>query len=530
MPGIRFDVRSARVRLPVVAAIAALAAMISACTSGSASGTAGRQINTSGEITIGTPNPPLGFNPATSANPGQGYAEYEAVFGQLIAVNPKTGDFEPDLATSWAWSANHLALYLTLRHGVKFQDGTPFNASAVAYYENYYIRQGDFASVLSAVTSVKPIGTYDVVFNLKTEDSTLLGDLTIDPGFVPSEKALKAEGSSFASHPVGAGPYRFVSEETGYDYVFQRWSGYWNNAHEPRVQALRWEVFPTDTAEVDAIQSGAINVATFLDPQDYKVLSANSSLTGSTAPNVDAWFGFEDTNDPPFNSTRFRLAWEEAIDRQALAQVVTVGTGRAFTVSSPGVEPYVRNLLPIWPYDPASARALVKAAGYPHGINVTCYAEIESMGGNYQAIDPLLIADYKAVGINLTLLPLTPTGLGLMLQGKLGACAFYSSDAVDTSVWGLENTYENTSWSMGGLDPAHADYGTDVYVDQFKNTFTNAGLVRLYYDIEEQHKKVPGSLTPLFTAPEINFYQRDIRGWYSNAFNDDHWYSMYRAS
>jgi peptide/nickel transport system substrate-binding protein len=517
--------------LLAVPALLALAAFASACSSNAApSGGAAGHIDTSGEITIGTPNPPLGFNPATSPNPGQGYPEYEAVFGQLIAVNPTTGDFEPDLATSWSWSPNHLALYLNLRHGVRFQDGTPFNADAVAYYEDYYIRQGDFASVLSAVTSVRAIGNYEVVFNLSHEDSTLLGDLTIDPGFVPSEAALKSEGSSFASHPIGAGPYRFVSQEPGYDYVFQRWDGYWNNGSEPRVQTLRWEVFPTDTAEVAAIESGTINVAAFLDPEDYKALKADANLVGSTAPNVDAWFGFEDTNDPPFNSTKFRLGWEEAIDRQALANVVTDGTGQPFTVSSPGVEPYVQSLLPIWPYDPASARALIKAAGYPHGLNVTCYAEIESMGGNYNAVDPVLVADYKAVGITLTIRPLTPTDLGLMLEGKLGGCAFYSSDAVDTSIWGLENTYENTSWSQGGLDPARADYGTDKCVDQFQRTFTNAGLEELFYDIEKSHKTEPGALTPLFTAPEINFYQSDIRGWYSNAFNDDHWYAMYRVS
>jgi ABC-type transport system substrate-binding protein len=516
-------------------AIATLAAMAAACSGAASSGSANTpagtgKVDTAGEITIGTPNPPDGLNPGTTDNVGAGFPFLEAVYGQLIQVNPTSGNFEPDLATAWAWSASHLALTLTLRKGVTFQDGTPFNAAAVAYYENYYIKQGDTNGLLSLVKSVVATGPYTVVFNLAGLDSTLIGNLTTGPGFVPSEAALKSDPAGLDTHPIGAGPYKFVSQETGYDYVFQRWPTYWDNASLPRVQQLRWEVFPTDTAEVDAIKSGAINVATFLDPQDAKALNGYPGLTVSEAADVDAWFGWEDTADAPFNSAQFRLAWEEAIDRNGLADVVTDGTGRAFTVASPGVEPYVENLLPIWPYDPAGAAKLVKESGYRNGLNVTCYAEAQDLGGNYNAIDPILIADYKAAGINLTIRPMDAAQLGLMVQGKLGACAFGNSDAVDTSIWGILNTYKNTVWSQGVFDPSHVDYGTDQYIDAFQGTFTNAGLEKLYYDIEKQQKSVPGVLTPLFTAPEVNVYQSGIKGWQSNAFNNDYWYAMYRTS
>jgi peptide/nickel transport system substrate-binding protein len=515
-------------------ATAAAAALVSACSSGPPSSTgsssSGGKIGTSGEITLGTPNPPDGLNPGTTTNVGAGFPFLEAVYGQLIQVDPADGNFIPDLATSWLWSSNHLALTLQLRHGVTFQDGTPFNAAAVAYYENYYIKQGDMGGLLSLVKSVQAAGPYTVVFTLAGPDSTLIGNLTTAPGFVPSEAALRNDPSGLATHPVGTGPYKFESEETGYQYVFQRWPKYWDNAGEPRVQNLRWEVFPTDTAEVDAIKSGAINAATFLDPQDAKALASYPGLTVSEAPDVDAWFGWEDTADPPFNSTQFRLAWEEAIDRTGLASVVTDGTGKAFTVASPGVEPYVKNLLPIWPYDPAKAAKLVKESGHPNGINVTCYAEAQDLGGNYAAIEPILIQDFKAVGINVTFDPMSSAQLGEMVAGKLGACAFGNSDAVDTSIWGILNTYKNTVWSQGVFDPSHIDYGTDTYIDAFQATYTNAGLEQLYYKIEMQQKAIPGVLTPLFTAPEVNVYQNDIKGWYSNAYNNDYWFAMYRTS
>jgi peptide/nickel transport system substrate-binding protein len=504
--------------------------LIAACGSGNSSSASGKPtVDTNGTITIGTTVPAQGFNPATSVNVGAAYGQYQAVFDSLIQVNPNTGVLGPELATSWTWSSNHLDLYLFLRRGVRFQDGTPFDAAAVAYYENYYLAQGDTEGLLAYVSSVTAPGNYEVDFHLTQPNALLLGNLSDAPGYIPSEAALKHEGSAgFATHPVGAGPYTFSSEVAGYDYVLKRWPGYWDNAHEPRVSELRWEVFSSDTAEVDAIESGAINVAAFLNPQDYNALKTYPNLVVSAAPDVDAWFGFEDGNDPPFNSIQFRLAWEEAVDRNGLAKVVTDGTGAGFTVASPGVEPYVKSLLPIWPYDPATAAKLVTESGHPHGVSVTCYAEAEDLGGNYNSIDPILIAEYKAVGINLTIRPMDSAQLGLMVQGKLGACAFFYVDTVDTSLWGIENTFKNTAWSQGFTNPAHVDYGTDQYVTQFQRTFSNGALEKLYFEIEATEKNDPATFTPLFTAPEVNVYQKGIVGWYSNAFNNDHWYAMYR--
>jgi peptide/nickel transport system substrate-binding protein len=511
-------------------ATASALALLAACTSGNSTNASGKSgIDTSGTITIGTTVPAQGFNPATSVNVGAAYGQYQAIFDSLIQVSPKTGALEPDLATSWTWSPNHLDLYLYLRRGVRFQDGTSFNAAAVAYFENYYISQGDTEGLLAYVSSATALSNYEVVFHLTQPNALLPGNLSDAPGYIPSESALKKEGAGFATRPVGAGPYTFSSEEAGYDYVLKRWPGYWNNSHEPRVSELRWQVFSSDTAEVDAIESDAVNVATFLAPQDYNVLKRYPNLVASAAPDVDAWFGFEDGNYPPFNSTQFRQAWEEAINRDGLAKVITDGTGAGFTVASPGVEPYVTRLLPIWPYDPARAARLVEESGHPGGVNVTCYAEAEDLGGNYDAIDPILIAEYKAVGINLTIRPMTSAQFGLMVQGKLGACAFFYVDTVDTSTWGIDNTFKNTAWSQGFTNPAHIDYGTDQYVTQFQRTFSNSALEKLYYEIEVTEKTEPPTFTPLFTAPEVNVYQKGIAGWYSNAFNNDHWYAMYRT-
>jgi ABC-type transport system substrate-binding protein len=297
------------------------------------------------------------------------------------------------------------------------------------------------------------------------------------------------------------------------------------------VQTLRWEVFPTDIAEVNAIKSGAINVASYLAPEDAKALGSYSGVVVSTSPDVDAWANWENAKDSPFNSADFRLAWEEAINRSAIAGAATDGTGLAGTVSSPGVEsqPLIKSLLPIWPYDPSNAAKLVKEAGFPHGVNVTCYAEAPSLGGDFNAIDPILISDYKAAGINLTLKPLTAAGLGQMIAGKL-PCAYYQSDGADTSIWGLENTYESSAWSQGVFDPGHVNFGTDQYVQAFQSTYTDSGVSKLFYEIEKQQKAVTPTITPLFTAPEVNVYQTGITGWVSDSFNDDHWYAMYRSS
>jgi peptide/nickel transport system substrate-binding protein len=508
-------------------------ALSTAACAGSSTGSSGHShaaIDTSGVITIGTTQEPTGFNPATTVDGGATNPFLQDVYDSLVQQSTATGEVEPDLATSWSWSPNHLVLNMTLRQGVKFQDGTPFNATAVTWFENYYISQGDDGAYLTDVTHVDATGPYTVAFHLSSPNSILLGSLTHLPGYIASPAAFKKEGSAgLATHPVGTGPYEFVSEQAGYDVVFKSWSGYWNNANEPRASGLDWQFFSTDTAEVDAIKSGDIDVATSLLPQDYAALKDYPGLVATAAPEVDNWFGLWNEADPPFNSADFRLALQYAVNSQGLNQVVLDGAGSA-PASYATTVPAEQSLLPLWSYNPALARQYLDKAGYPKGVSLTCYAEAPQSGGDYNIISPVLLADYSAVGIHMTLKPLLAAQLGAALSGHLTPCLFYNVDAANTSDFGIEQDYQNFAYQGGLLNIGHVALSTDTYVAAFRNTFTSSGLDQLFYDITSAEKTDPPPLGPILAGPEVNVYKDNIAGYATCGYENDHWYGMYRTS
>ena len=211
--------------------------------------------NTNGTISIGVLYSPTSLNPATSTA-GLDTLYLSMVYDTLIQQNPKNGDLEPMLATSWkVTGVSRLAWDVFLRKGVKFQDGTPFNAQAVVDFSKAYIAAGDVGNALQYVTSVSAVGKYEVVYHLSQQNSQLPFGLASHGGMIPSPTALAKEGSSFATNPVGAGPYSFKSEVAGSSYSFTRFNGYWNNAKQPREQNITFQVFSSDTALVTAIQS-----------------------------------------------------------------------------------------------------------------------------------------------------------------------------------------------------------------------------------------------------------------------------------
>jgi ABC-type transport system substrate-binding protein len=488
-------------------------------------------IITNKPITIGSITPPGELNPATTTNGGNMYAIGQAVYDSLITVDPKTGVFKPDLATSWRWSKNHLELFLTLRKGVTFQDGTPFDAAAVAWFENYYLKEGDDEGDLAYVTKVTSSGPYTVVFHCKAPFSELVGNLTVLPGFVGSPTAIKKEGSlSFGLHPVGAGPYEFVSQEANSNVVLKAWPGYWNNAHMPRVNDLTWQFFSTDQALVSALKSGTVDAGVVLNSSDAGVFAHYKGLTLSTAPLVNDPSGIFLTNSKPFSSVLVRLAFNEALDDNALGKVSSPGFYSPDDASPPGIANYIpKSLEPIWPYDPTNAKKLLAQAGYPKGFNVLCY--IFPPISFFTAAEPVMAAELKQVGINATFEPATPKLLNEIIAGTSpGKCSVNASGNNDTSIWGIEHSLGNQVWSKGVEDFGHTNFGYDKYIDQINRTFTDAGQKKIFTEIMRREKTDPTEQFNLWTTPEVNVYKSNIAGYASNGFNDDLWQAMYWTS
>jgi ABC-type transport system substrate-binding protein len=505
----------------VLAAVTALASLV-ACSSSSSGSNSGGGSGDSGTILIGSMFPPGTLDPTTGTQ-GSDLAYLDFVFDRLIQQNPQTGALEPMLATSWKYiGADKLELQVNLRKGVKFQDGTPFNAQAVVDYSTAFIKAGDIANLLQYVTSVTAAGDYQVIYHLSQQNAHLPEGLTGRAGMIPSPAAVKKEGKSFAEHPVGTGPYSFVSETQGASYKFTRFDGYWNDAKVKRVKNIEFKIFQSDTALVNGIRSGAVNVAFHLASQDVKTLKGVSNLDVSVGQGTQFGLTYFNSSRKPFDNAKVRLAYNLALDRKSIMEAVTDGLGTVTTQPVPkGTIGYVKSLEPVFSYDPARAKQLMQEAGYGNGTDVTCY---EYPGLGFETAAPIMIAEEKAIGINLKIVPGTPAQVGTFFTNKADPVCFLANyGGADAQ------TAFQLLWSKSYYNAGKTDYGIDDDFQKFYETYTDTGIDQIAYDINKSQQTNPG-YAPIFTAPLVNVYQKDITGWVTSNLGIDNWRGMYYKS
>lgn len=512
-------------RMLVAAALTATLVLLAACSSGP-SGTSTGGSGSGGKndtIVVGSAFPPGTLDPTTGTQ-GSDLAYLNFVFDSLVQLNPQTGAIEPMLATSWKYlGADKLQLQVSLRHGVKFQDGTPFNAQAVVTYSEAFLKAGDIANLLQYVTSVTASGDYEVVYHLSQQNSQLLGGLAGRAGMIPSPTAVQKEGSTFGVHPVGTGPYSFVSETQGASYDFTSFPGYWDNAHVKRVKNVDFKIFQSDTALVNAVRTSDVNVAFHLDAQDVAPLKRQSGLTVSVGPGTQFALAYFNSSRKPFTDPQVRLAFNLALNRKSIASAVTEGLGPVTTQPQPpGTIGYVKSLEPVYTYDPAKAKDLMRQAGYASGVDVTCY---EYPGLGFETAAPIIIAEEKAIGINMTIIPGTPAQVGTFFTNKAQPECFLANYGGG----GSAPVAFELLWSQSYYNAGKTDYGIDKYYEQFYQTYSNAGIDSIAYNIVKSQQTNPG-YAPMFTAPLVNVYQKDIAGWVTSNLGIDNWRGLYYKS
>jgi peptide/nickel transport system substrate-binding protein len=160
-------------------------------------------------LRIGLADDPDMLDP-TLARTYTGRIVFAAMCDKLVDISPEL-DIVPQLATEWHWVDDNKGLVLKIRQGVKFQDGEPLDAAAVKFsIERHLNMEGSNRKAeISAVSAVEIIDDHTVKLVLKAPFAPLLAALSDRAGMIVSPKAAQAEGD-FATHPVCAGPYKFV--------------------------------------------------------------------------------------------------------------------------------------------------------------------------------------------------------------------------------------------------------------------------------------------------------------------------------
>ncbi len=261
-----------------------------------------------------------------------------------------------------------------LRQGVKFQDGEDFNADSVKFTIERNLRpelKAPHRSFISAIKEVKVIDPYTVQFITNGPYPALPAALTGFTGQMLPPKYVQEHGDQYlASHPIGTGPYKFVEWVKDDHVTLEANPDYWGEP--PKIKTLIFKPMREASTRIAAIQTGAADIVTNVPADQAAALNNSSNFSIQAVPSLlVVYFGIDSITPGPLTNQQVRQAINLAIDRQTIVKDILRGYGK---VSSSAVSDEVfgfdSSLTP-YPYDPAKAKELLKAAGYPNGFSLT---------------------------------------------------------------------------------------------------------------------------------------------------------------
>jgi peptide/nickel transport system substrate-binding protein len=283
------------------------------------------------------------------------------IFDDLLSRGDNL-DVAPGLAERWE-IPDPLTYIFHLHHGAMFHDGRPLTSRDVKWTFDSLL-QGKVRSIKAAV--YRPIDHIDapddftVIFRMKEPSATLLWNLSDGAiGIVPY-----GSGADVAAHPIGSGPFKFVSAETDKEVVVERNDDYWGQ--KAKLARVRFAVVPDATTRALELRKGSADAAiNALTPDTVLTLQRNPSLAVERAPGtVLAYLGFN-LRDPILQDVRVRQAIAYALDRGPMIEYLWRGEAQpARSVLPPQSWAYNGNV-PAYEHDPQKAEQLLDAAGYP---------------------------------------------------------------------------------------------------------------------------------------------------------------------
>ncbi len=338
----------------------------------------------------GPPDPggPFGW-PADAIGPATASAQpaLETLYRQLA-----DGSYIPWLATSYEVATDGKSITFRLRKGVKFHDDTDFNAQAVKFNFDALIE----AQMQPFWVSTEVIDDYTLKLNVTNFNNMIIGTFA-DSSYIASPTYYEKYGKEAADyHPVGTGPFEFVSYEPNVKVSYKRFNDYWQPG-KPYLDAIEIHYITDPQTLMAAMQTGQLDM-TNISLGQQQLDFQNAGFTVSVNPMTTYVLVFDTVNpDSPFSKLEVRQAVEYAIDREGIAKGIGKGTWVApYQVPAPSNGAYDPNFKGGLKYNPEKARELLEKAGYPDGFDT---AIISQPAARQSDVEVAIQANLNAVGI-----------------------------------------------------------------------------------------------------------------------------------
>jgi len=328
----------------------------------------------------------------------QGRAMIKPAIEQLGRLD-LSGQVVPWLAESWETDSKALTLTVKLKKNIKFHDGTPFNAAAVKWNWDYLTNAKN--NLFKNVKSVEVIDEYTVKANLIVWDNAIVFKLCNTGGSIVSPTGWQTNGDEWGkTHPVGTGPFVFVSWTKGVGVVYEKFDGYWQPG-KPYLDGVQFQIITDETTRSMTLQSHGIDVilqSTPLQARDFKASDkfVLEVLTQGAPTRQYVMLPSSGTTSSPLSKASVRQAMEYAIDKKAIVDSLFLGYGivtNGFNLPtnwaySPNVKGY--------PFNTATAKQLLADAGYPSGFSTTIYVDPQTQDSGTAVAGMLADAGIKA--------------------------------------------------------------------------------------------------------------------------------------
>ncbi len=310
----------------------------------------------------------------TSLDPHQGKETVavqvtDQIFDTLTVVNAETGELEPQIAESWEQTSD-TSYRFKIRQGIKFHDGSDLTAEDVKFSLDRAVASAAVSYIVDFIDTVTVVDEYTVDVTLDAPYAPALRNLSVPFSAIVPKAVVEADEEGFIQHPIGSGPYKFVEWKQGDSCTLERFDDYWGGAAP--TKNLIMKVIPEAAQRTIALETGEIDLAYDLLPNDLEKVRNNADLTLYEAPSLTCFYVTMNMNKEPFNNPKVREAINYAIDRQLIIDTIACGSGQpadaiiapaVFGYSSPGA----------YEYNPEKAKELLAEAGYPNGFSTSLW-------------------------------------------------------------------------------------------------------------------------------------------------------------
>ncbi|MCC6742152.1 MAG: ABC transporter substrate-binding protein [Planctomycetia bacterium] len=293
------------------------------------------------------------------------------IFDTLVAFEAKGTRVEPALATSWTSSADGKTWTFKLRGGVKFHDGTACDAAAVAANFDRYLNpksalragltETPYDFLYRNISKVEAAGADSVVFTLTEANATFLTNMAMFPACISSPAAIAKWKDAYGQHPVGTGPFKFVSWEPNQKIVLEANAEYWGGA--PRSKKIVYAVIAENSVRVQRLRAGEVHIIDGVPPGEMDAIKADASCRLMVEPGMNFSYLAINCTKPPFDRPEARQAIAMAIDKQELLKLAYRGVGQTGPNALPPTIWGYNEMVPDYLYDMAKAKAAIDAAG-----------------------------------------------------------------------------------------------------------------------------------------------------------------------